>query len=256
MRLLRFRCPHCLGSSTVKPGAEIVFCTACNKPVRLPRPKPVRVPEEGIEDVVEVTEAPPVRRRPVPVEDWEEEEPPRPRPRPRRRRPRPRREASESSWPFDFVSPFLVAVAVLGLLALVLIPVGFVFPPAGAVCMVIGVVANFAGAIWILILAARDGEVIFVLLVPFYSFIYVLRNLGEAGKPFLLQVVGSFMIFGGGLSVGAWAESHPNRRIQAAPPPAVARAFLPHPSGPLVAWNLRRDEETWQPERIPQHAKA
>jgi hypothetical protein len=243
MTLLRFRCPHCRDSSTAEPGAEIIFCPTCGKPVRLSKPKPktkakaARAPvEEGIEDVIEVPEAspPPVRRKPGPENPWETEDRP-PRPRRRRSRRRVEEEPSGGFWPFDYVSGYMVSLLGLGLLAIVLVPVSCVFPPAGAVCMVIGFIANVAGAIWILMLAARDGEVMLVLLVPFYGLFYILQNLGEAGKPFLLQVVGSFMIMGGAVSVGAYAEPRHPRRLEATPPPAaVARAFLPVPSGPLA----------------------
>jgi hypothetical protein len=153
-----------------------------------PTPDPLLLDEEVIEAVEEVPEeAPPGEER---------------RPRQKRRlRPGvdfPEPEAPPKPPLVPGVSNFVLLLIVLGGLWLLLAGVALLAPSLAVVPIGVGGFLAVVGQVWFLMVAFHDDAAtgILCLILPFYA-LYFLTRCPEAGRPFVVLLVGALMLASG-----------------------------------------------------------
>lgn len=223
------KCAKALTIKSAQPGA-VGACPACGCKFRIPqgvqpeaedRPRaPARTPlvkkpapakdedyevvdedyEVVDEDYEVVDEAPrrapaprrPPRRREEEDDDrWEEdrerdEDDDRPRQRKRRRR-------RSSEGVFGGMSGFALTLLALGAGWLLLTVVSFLVPAVGGAMYFLGFAIALVGGIWLLIVAFTESPLwgLGCLFVPFVSLVFALTHWEEAGRPFLINLIGA-----------------------------------------------------------------
>jgi hypothetical protein len=229
--MIRIKCPKCdkaLGVDDAKAGA-VASCPGCGAKFRVPVPK-AKAAGPSSAAIRPKSAAPPAPAKPAaPKRPWagdahEDDKPyvfqqePEPSPEtkpqrrpiaeqyeddedddedrgdrrgPRRKKKKRARRGGESSG-----SGFLVGMVVFALVGLLFAGLGFVFWPLGFVAVAIGGIGGMIGGIWFLVVAFQEDilQGILCLFVPFYSLYFLITRLEEAGKPFLLNVVGSVLM--------------------------------------------------------------
>jgi hypothetical protein len=116
-----------------------------------------------------------------------------------RRRKKRSREFSGSLIPG--LSNFAALLAGLGLLWLVLGGLTFAFPLMGIAAILVGLAVSACGGIWFHVVAFQESVAagLMCLFVPFYALFFLFTNLDRAGRPFLVNMVGSVILLTGGV---------------------------------------------------------
>lgn len=261
--MLRFRCPKCRNPVEVEDeqAASGLAACACGQQVRLPdNLKPTAAPAR-CPPVAALAGIQPAASTPLRMQDdggagnYEVVEPeadcdesprplhwpgvPRPdgdnygdfnryREKPTRRRRRERRDLPTASLILDWITPFTVALVVLGFLSAVLGSLGLFFQGPEIGLVVLGILVFVFGALWFMVYTIQDGEYFFCTFIPGYALLYAARNPDTAGKALLFQFVGVGILFMAGI-----VTAIPMRRVLAlpAPPPPPAAPVFVGPGG-------------------------
>lgn len=178
------------------PGGETYDVVA--ELVPPPAPDPVPPDDEVIEAVEEAPEEGLLteNRRPR---------------RKRRRRPRPGVDMPEPERPprpslLPGVSNFVLLLIGLAALWFNVGTLALLVPSLAVVPVVAGACVMVAGQVWLLTVAFRDDAVtgFLCLIVPFYALYFLTRNPVEAGRPFVVSLVGWLML-ASGIAIGTAA---------------------------------------------------
>jgi hypothetical protein len=116
-------------------------------------------------------------------------------PRPRSKKKRVKRRSSGGS-PFGSMGPVGGTLAVGGVLWLICLVLGFVWPAVMIAPMVIGYIIAFVGGIMLLVIAFKDDVVqgLLCLFIPFYSLFYLITHWDDCKHAFFIQLGGIGMI--------------------------------------------------------------
>lgn len=269
------KCREIVDVDDAQVEAGVASCDACGQKVRLPAgtrpsgsPAPPRprvtsplaagiraadmpAPRLTVADLDDLEEV-------LPVDDGEPDPPPRRLPQPgvvdetgdnyrdfgrsrekplKKRRRRQRRDTPTPSLFFEWLTPFVITLLILGLLSAMFGGMGLLVQGPEKILLVLGFVIIIVGGLWFTFVAIQDGEYLFCALIPGYALLYALRNTDTAGKPLLFQFVGCGMaimalVIGAVPGRGALRLPGPP-----APPPGPVIGpnppFFPVPPGPM-----------------------
>lgn len=104
------------------------------------------------------------------------------------------------------IDPFIFIIGGVLALGILFLVIGRAVPAAAYGAMIVGIIASLVGGIWFLAVAFSDGPMhgVLCLMCGFYALFYFISNLAETWKPFLLQVLGTIIMYAA-MAVGAAA---------------------------------------------------
>lgn len=185
------------------PAPERPAAVPVRAEVLEPEPAAPPVPDDDLADKLQPQPAVSVPPLPVAIPL----EPPRASRQRRRRRPRLEEDDDEEdSDEFrppsrmipgldNFIAGFLAVVALWVLLGVI----SLVAPPVGLVLVGLGILLAAGGQIWFLIVAFQEDTVtgLLCIIVPLYSLVFLIAHLDVAGRPFVVNMLGSGMLVSG-----------------------------------------------------------
>jgi hypothetical protein len=238
----KFRIPQPDAAADDEPSEERVSAVPRTESRSLPKKAPRRIEtddEESDEPPDERISAAPKRgaraqpdkprRRPV-EDDEEVEEPVRPRRRRDEDEPededepvrrsvvkRKKKKRRRASGGFSVLDPYLMTLAVLGLVGVVAGVLTLIWPAFWFATLALGWLAAAVGGIWLLVIAFQDSPIqgLLCLFVPFglYALYYIITHFDETKKPFFLQLTGTVILVvgfvAGGISASRQIDTSP-----------------------------------------------
>jgi hypothetical protein len=224
--VIQVKCPKC--REVVRLDDDLAggvgTCTECGQKFRVPTPKATsqisarppaagprpkaEEPEEDEDVLAEVDEEEDEadtkpKKRKARRADEDDDEDDEDRPRRRRRRRRPKKWSGELIPGVSMtVTAFLAVLLVwLVLAGVAILPVPVVSGAALSGLVLLGLALIVGGRIWLVVLAFHCDQYTgcMVLFFPFYSLRFVAENQDDAGKPFLLFLIGILMVISAGV---------------------------------------------------------